>query len=135
MSGPRPLRPPGAAGYAAALRELLDAADAITVAVEVHDRVALEAANARAERLADEAGRLMAQLGPIETADLADPGFGWRGIVGRLRAAGRRNTLLIERAWALDAATTRLLAGLVRGGTDGAPLYAPTAFVAVERRA
>lgn len=135
MPAPRPHRPPGAAGYVAALRELLEAADAITVAVEVHDRVALEAANARAERLAEEVGRLMAQLDPIQTADLADPGFGLGGIVGRLRAAGRRNALLIERAWALDAATTRLLAGLARGGTEGAPLYAGTAFVAVERRA
>lgn len=119
----------------AALRELVDAADAIAAAVEVHDRVALEAANARAEGLADEVGQLIARLGPGEAVDLADPGFGLRPIVSRLRAAGRRNALLIERAWALDAATTRLLAGLARGVADGAPLYAPAAFVAVERHA
>lgn len=118
-----------------ALRELLNAADAIATAVETHDRGALEVANALADRLANEIGSLTSRLNPDEAASLSDPDSRFRQIVERLRAAGRRNGLLIERAWALDAATTRLLAGLARAAAEGAPLYAPTSIVAVERRA
>jgi len=136
MPVPAPRRPSGPAGYAALLRELLGATDAVATAVEAHDRLALETANARAEQLCDEVGHLVANLDPDATRSLADPRFGLAQLIGSLRASGRRNALLIERTWALDAATTRLLASLAISGTAPSSPYAvaPTA-TAVERRA
>ena len=122
-------------GYDAALAALLEATEAIATAVESHDRVALEAANGRADRLVDQLAALTAGLSAIERAAVGDPTSRTHALALRLRAAGRRNALLIERAWALDAATTRLLAGLVSGDVHALPLYAGMAPVAVERRA
>jgi hypothetical protein len=118
----------------AALAELAELVDAIADAVRGHDLAGLGAANERAtelhaalaERISalGEAGRLPPAAGPLG------------GLIGRLRSGVRRNALLIERAWAIDAATTRLLLSLGRG--PAAPVsgvYAPIPIANIERSA
>ncbi len=114
-----PLTPPSAtvATLASALAALADATDAVALAVRRHDHPALVEANLRADALLAEVGRSIAAIGPEDRAS-----FEYAGIpeqVERLRAAGRRNAYLIERAWAIDAAMLRLLAGLGRQGAEG----------------
>lgn len=108
---------PGAAALCAALALLEDVSARVTDAVTRHDRVALEAANADAEALVAEVGRLAATLSPAERPFLAPLGI--PAACERLAAGSRRNALLIERAWAVDAALMRLLLGAGRAGTEG----------------
>lgn len=117
-AGPRtaPPPPPPVEGrptaLVALLAELAEATDALTIAVERHDLAGLLAANDRAEALTS---RVDGLVGALTEADRA--GLDRARIVTlreRLEAAARRNAYLIERAWALDAATMRLLAGLGR---------------------
>lgn len=117
----------------AALAGLADAVDAIAVAVGSHDLAALEAANARALTLQ---GVLAARIAAIDEAERVRPAHQIAVLVGRLRFGVRRNALLIERAWAIDAATTRLLMSLGRHPNEPRTgVYVPEPIVTIERRA
>lgn len=107
-----------AAQLLGALIELADATDALTIAVERRDLPGLVAATDRAGATIPRIEQLTATLTPDERAEL-DP----RHVAvlnERLAVAARRNAYLIERAWALDAATLRLLmsVGSTLGATD-----------------
>ena len=119
-----------AAALAAALEDLADASDTLTIAVERHDLPSLLAASDRAERLTGRVADIAAVLDPVDRVELDGPRIA--GLRDRLSVSARRNAYLIERAWALDAATMRLLAGLGQGGADASPdrpmaAYRPTA--------
>lgn len=107
-----------------ALSKLAASTDALTIAVERHDLAGLLAATDRAEVLTGKITEISAGL-----TDADRPGLDAERILAlrdRLDVAARRNAYLIERAWALDAATMRLLASLGRPAPD-VPLqsYAP----------
>jgi hypothetical protein len=116
--------PPGRGGagasrardLATALESLAEASDALTIAVERHDLTALIAASDRAERLTERVGALAADLDAVDRIDL--DGDRIAGLRERLATSSRRNAYLIERAWALDAATMRILAGVGQGNAD-----------------
>jgi hypothetical protein len=119
-----------ASALAAALEDLADASDTLTIAVERHDLAGLLAASDRADRLTTRVAGLAAALEPADRTQL--DGARIAGLRERLSISARRNAYLIERAWALDAATMRLLAGLGQGGADASPdrpmaAYQPTA--------
>jgi hypothetical protein len=101
---------PRAIALTSALDELVDATDALTVAVERHDLGALIAASDRAEVLTTRVDTIVAELGPVDRVDLDLARIA--ELSDRLAVGARRNAYLIERAWALDASTMRLLAGL-----------------------
>jgi hypothetical protein len=101
-----------------ALTSLAEASDAVTAAVQLHDRVALEHANLRAEHLVGEVNSRAAALTPRDRAVIASTGIA--GVCERLAVSGRRNAYLIEQAWAVDAALMRLLVGIGKSGPDGA---------------
>jgi hypothetical protein len=108
---------PELAALGSALAGLLAASDRVTDAVTRHDRPALEAANADAETLMAEIGRMAAELTPADRPFLAEIGI--PATCERLAIGSRRNAYLIEQAWAVDAALMRLLLGLGRPGADG----------------
>ena len=129
-------RPAGPAAHVdldATLAELADVIDAIGVAVGSHDLAALDAANERAMTLQ---ATLAARIAVLGDADRARPPGQLAGLVARLRAGVRRNALLIERAWAMDAATTRLLLSLGRSPAEPlAGAYIPVQAATIERHA
>jgi hypothetical protein len=104
---------------AVALGKLLETSDGVAEAVTRHDRAALLEYNERADSLLAEVGRLSAGLSDSDRALL--PEFGVPALCKRLAAGSRRNALLIEQAWATDAALMRLLLGLGRVGPSGIP--------------
>jgi hypothetical protein len=108
---------PGPAALRAALVGLLAASDRVSDAVGRHDRLALEAANAEADALVVEVGRLAAALTPADRPLLVELGI--PAACERLAAGSRRNAILIEQAWAVDAALMRLMLGAGRAGADG----------------
>jgi hypothetical protein len=108
-----------AATLTPALDELVDATDALTVAVERHDLAALIAASDRAEVLTTRVDAITAELGPVDRIELDVPRIAF--LSDRLAVGARRNAYLIERAWALDASTMRLLAGLGQERPDVMP--------------
>lgn len=113
-----------------ALEDLADVSDTLTIAVERHDLPGLIAASDRAERLTERVAGLASTLDQVDRVEL--DGARIVGLRDRLSVSARRNAYLIERAWALDAATMRLLAGLGQGGADASPdrpmaAYQPTA--------
>lgn len=117
----------------ATLADLADVIDAIGVAVGNHDLAALDAANARATALQ---ATLAVRIAALGEADRTRPTGQLAGLLARLRSGVRRNALLIERAWAIDAATTRLLLSLGRSPAEpltGAYVAVPVATI--ERRA
>jgi hypothetical protein len=109
---------PGIDALAAALERLVAASDAVTHAVTGHDHDGLVAANERADGLLAEVGRLTAALTPDDQALL--PRTAVPGLCRRLGIAARRNAVLIESAWAVDAALMRLLLGAGRNGSENA---------------
>lgn len=117
----------------ATLAELADVIDSIGVAVRSHDLAAIEAANERATALQT---ALAARIAAPGDADRVRPSGRLVGLLDRLRSGVRRNALLIEHAWAIDAATTRLLLSLGRSPAE--PLvgaYVPIPVATIERRA
>ncbi len=102
----------------AALAELADASEAMTRAVQRRDLDALAASCRQAQDLTDRVEALSGDLGAFE------PGDGQAGrlrtLRDRLATVARRNALLIEQAWALDAATMRLIVGFGRAPDAGA---------------
>ena len=124
----RTLRPPDGVDpvdwLAEELGSLAAACDATTLAVERHDITGLVTANALAEAITD---RIRDRAAALTEAELARVGSERiRTLYERISRAVQRNAYLIERAWALDAATMRLLASLGRPDPD-LPLgsYAP----------
>ncbi|MBA3876309.1 MAG: hypothetical protein C0498_05125 [Anaerolinea sp.] len=118
----------------ATLREVAEILDAVAAAVLAHDRIRLDSANARATALLT---TLAAQITELDGTGGQVPADGRvTGLVRRLRAAVRRNSMLIERAWAMDAATTRLLLSLGRGPVESpAGAYATVPILSIERNA
>jgi hypothetical protein len=110
---------PRASALTFALDELVDATDALTIAVERHDLVALVAASDRAEVLTVRVDSIAAELNPVDRIELDGPRIA--ELTDRLAVGARRNAYLIERAWALDAATMRMLVGLGQERSDGLP--------------
>jgi hypothetical protein len=108
---------PRPAALVATLDELVGATDALTIAVERHDLAALMAASDRAEKLTARVDTLASELDPLDRVDL-DTGR-IAELRDRLAVGARRNAYLIERAWALDASTMRLLAGVGQDTSDG----------------
>lgn len=106
------------------LADLVEACDATTTALELRDLPGLLAANERAEALMDRIRERAADLNDVDRSNAdTDPA---RILRERISRATRRNAYLIERAWALDAAIMRLLAGLGRPAPDQAiHPYAP----------
>ena len=131
-TAPREGRP---AALVASLTELADATDELTIAVERHDLAALLAANERAEMLTARADALANALDDADRAVL-DP-VRILALRERLDTAARRNAYLIERAWALDAATMRLLISLGRPSADSpmSTYAAPTSATYLDRQA
>ena len=103
-------RPAQPTSPVALLRDLADAAEALGDALMRHDRIALVAANERSDAVTSRLTERAEALTPEEREELASPALA--PVFDRIRAAARRNMVLIEQAWALDAATLRLLAGV-----------------------
>jgi hypothetical protein len=94
---------PTAADDTAILEALADAGDAMTAALVAHDLDAITAATRTAETLC---GRLETTV-RAPRASRRDREL--RGdVVARIGAAARRNAVLLESAWATDAAILRL---------------------------
>jgi hypothetical protein len=119
----------------AALGELADATDSLTTAVERHDLAGLVAANEHAEALTERIRDLSVGLTDSDRARIDHERI--RALRERIDLAARRNAYLIERAWAIDAATMRLLASLGRPAPD-MPLHSyapPSAPAYLDRQA
>ncbi len=107
-----------AADDAALLEALADAGDAMTAALVAHDLGAITAATRTAETLCSR----------LETT-LRAPGAARRDrdlhgeVVARIGAAARRNAVLLESAWATDAAILRLLAAAAVEQADAQSSY------------
>lgn len=101
-----------------ALGRLVEASDGVADAVTRHDRLALTISNERADALVDEVNRLTGALSDEDRLLFGEVGV--TALCERLAAGARRNALLIEQAWAVDAALMRLLLGLGKVGSDGA---------------
>jgi hypothetical protein len=108
---------PALSALTAALDRLIAASDAVAEAVRRHDRKALVSSNEQADALVGEVHRLNSALTDEERALLGAVGIS--ALCERLGACGRRNALLIEQAWATDAALMRLILGLGKVGADG----------------
>ncbi len=108
---------PRVMSLAAALDVLLRATDDVAVAVQRHDRAALETANGEADRSVTAVSDAAAALSDDDRFELLYSRV--PALCERLRAAARRNAYLIESAWAFDAAEMRLLAGLGRMAANG----------------
>ncbi len=102
------------------LAGLADVSDSVARAVQSHDRLGLEAANARAEELL---ARVVELVPTLTDEDRLLAGDELAGLAERLNGAARRNAYLIEQAWAVDAALMRLMMGV---GKDGAYGEQPT---------
>jgi hypothetical protein len=111
---------PGEPGEATLLAALADVSDALTAAIVSHDREAIVAATHDAEAIVAELSRLQG------SPDAARPQPADADVVllaARIEAAARRNALLLERAWAVDAAMLRLLAAAAKAESEGAGSY------------
>lgn len=99
---------------------LVEATDAITATVTGRDLDGLTAAVGRAETLTDALSRAQGVFDDLRN----DPSIRAAApeliaLRERIRANGRRNAHLIQRAWELDAAAVRLLVRLVAPEVDG----------------
>ncbi len=117
----------------ASLAGLADVIDVIAIAVGRHDLAALTAANARATEIQ---ASLALQIAALDPTERVRPTGQITNLLARLRTGVRRNAFLIERAWAIDAATTRLLLSLGRNPSEPfAGAYVPVPAANIERRA
>jgi len=108
---------PRLGALAGALSALAEVSDGVARAVTRHDRQALEAANARAEQLLAQVDSLSSQLTEEDRALLG--GKALAPLAARLAAGSRRNAVLLENAWATDAALMRLIIGAGKDGPYG----------------
>jgi hypothetical protein len=108
-------------GEAALLEALAEAGERLTVAIVRRDHDAIVTETHAAEDL-------VGRLASLDADDSPAPVLTVTVLAARIGAAARRNAVLLERAWATDAAMLRLLAMAARGdaepGTAGA--YAHT---------
>jgi len=114
---------PDDADTAVLLEALADAGDALTAALVTHDLDGVAAATRDAEALVDRLGgarAASARRAPRRAAQLAL-------LVARIGATARRNAVLLESAWATDAAILRLLASAAREADPGASYAGPAA--------
>ena len=108
---------PGLNLLSSTLTALADVSDQLTLAVQHHDRPAIERSNARAEQLLVEVGGLADSLTEGDRAFMGETGI--RTLCERLAIGARRNAYLIEKAWAVDAALMRMLVGIGKVGSEG----------------
>ena len=108
---------PALSALTAALSRLVAASDGVAEAVRRHDRLGLISCNEQADALVGEVNRLNSSLTDEDRALLGVVGV--PALCERLSVGARRNALLIEQAWAVDAALMRLLLGLGKVGPDG----------------
>jgi|ERR1035437_442289 hypothetical protein len=108
---------PALSALTIALSRLVAASDGVADAVRRHDRLALISCNEQADALVGEVNRLSSSLTVEERSLLRVVGV--TALSERLGECARRNALLIEQAWAVDAALMRLLLGLGKVGSDG----------------
>jgi len=108
---------PGLSALAGALVRLLEASDGVADAVTRHDRIDLIRLNEAAEAIVDQVNICAASLSTEERAVVSQTGI--PALCERLAAGARRNALLIEQAWAVDAALMRLLLGMGKTGIEG----------------
>lgn len=130
------MNPPAAsASPVAMLHDLADASEALGDALMRHDRPGLVAANGRTEALTALLAERADTLTPAERTALAAPELA--PLYERIRTAARRNMVLIEQAWALDAATLRLLAGVGQAQAEGqlSPYRTPSRAGYIDRQA
>ena len=131
------------ADEAVLLEALAEAGDALTSALVAHDLDALTAATHAAEALVarlDRGPRRLPTAPPGSGRDAATAGREPRAaIAARIAAVARRNALLLETAWATDAAVLRLLAAAATeqqaGPAYGAPAQGPLAAGWLDRSA
>jgi len=110
------------------LEALAAAGEALTTAIVAHDLDAIVAATRDAELLMARMAREQAALrrvaagdSPEEFDDMCQPPDPAVLLLGaRIGATARRNALLLEQAWATDAALLRLLATAARAEMDAA---------------
>jgi hypothetical protein len=100
-----------------ALVRLAAVSDAAAQALARHDRLALVASNEQADALVDQVNQIAATLSDEDRVFL--PEYRVPALCALLAAGSRRNALLIENAWATDAALMRLLLGLGKVSPDG----------------
>jgi len=118
---------PQLSALSAALSDLAAVSDDVTEAIQRHDRIALEAANARAEELLADIGRINASLTEDDRHLVAETDIST--LCQALAVGARRNALLLEQAWAVDAALMRLVVGAGKDGVYNAsqgPAYVDT---------
>jgi hypothetical protein len=118
---------PQLSALSAALSDLAAVSDDVTEAIQRHDRIALEAANARAEELLADIGRINASLTEDDRHLVAETDIAT--LCQALAVGARRNALLLEQAWAVDAALMRLVVGAGKDGVYNAsqgPAYVDT---------
>ena len=111
-----------AADEAVLLEALAEAGDALTSALVAHDFAAIGAATRAAEALVTGLDRIDTDL----RAAHRDRGR-YLALVSRISATARRNAVLLESAWATDAAILRLLAAAAREAAAGPSYATPTA--------
>lgn len=109
---------PGEPGEATLLAALAETSDALTVAIVAHDREAIVAATRDAERLVEQLSSLEGSLDPDAHRTQFDADL--LLLAARIEATARRNALLLERAWATEAAVLRLLAAAAKAESDAA---------------
>jgi len=109
---------PRLVALASALSRLQAASDGVTEALTHHDRAALEASNELAGAIVAEIGDIAGSLTDDDRADLPDTSI--PALRERLGVTARRNAVLIEQAWAVDAALMRLILGGGKTSPDAA---------------
>jgi len=109
---------PGEPGEATLLAALADASDALTAAIVAHDREAIVAATRDAEAIVAHISRL--EGAPDTGARRRPADARVMLLAARIEAAARRNAVLLERAWATDAAMLRLIASAARSEAEAA---------------
>jgi hypothetical protein len=100
---------PRLVALASALTRLLAAADGVTEALARHDRAALEASNERSSAIVAEVADIAGSLTGEDRSELGATSI--PTLREQLGVAARRNAVLIEQAWAVDAALMRLVLG------------------------
>ena len=124
----KPKTAPAPSPEAIVLEALAAAGEALTYAIVAHDLDAIVAATRDAERLMARMAREQAAVSrvaagesPEEFDDMRQPPDPAVLLLGaRIGATARRNALLLEHAWATDAALLRLLATAARAEMDAA---------------
>jgi hypothetical protein len=107
---------PRLVALASALSRLLAASNGVTEALTHHDRHALEASNDLSDAIVVEIGELAGDLTDGDRAELATTSI--PALREQLGIAARRNAVLIEQAWAVDAALMRLVLGAGKPAPD-----------------